>query len=249
MFKLLLKIFMFILIAWLILTSLIFSYRKLSQVKCGKVVIIIPEDSPRFIDEEEITGIISKADAHLFEKQMNAINTEKIERDLEKVASIKNAEVYRRITCDHLDFQGKLVVEVEQRIPVFRVMSGDDDYYIDREGVKVPVSRKFAMRTLVVTGSVKEQFAGERLLPLIRFIREDEFWKAQIQQINVEPDGDLELVPLVGDQLIEFGEPEGYREKFRNLRALYEQGFAETGWERYRKISLKYKNQIVCTKK
>jgi len=57
------------------------------------------------------------------------------------------------------------------------------------------------------------------------------------------------MVPLVGDQLVEFGEPEGYRKKFRNLKALYEQGFAETGWGRYDKISLKFENQVVCTKK
>jgi cell division protein FtsQ len=101
---------------------------------------------------------------------------------------------------------------------------------------------------LVVTGKVDEQFARERLLPMVSFIGSDDFWKIQIQQLNVIEEGEVQMVPLVGDQLVEFGEPESYFNKFRNLKALYEQGFIETGWARYDTISLKFENQVVCSK-
>ena len=249
MFKKLLKIGMFVLLAGVVIGSLAFSSGKLSKVSCSELKVIIPDDSPRFLDEEEIVRLIDKADAQLLQKQLDVVNTEKIEQALEKTPAIKKAEVFRHISGDQLDFKGKLVVEIHQREPLFRVMNGQNDFYLDEEGVSIPANPKFTAHVLLVTGKADEKFAREKLLPLVVFIENDEFWKAQIRQVNVEQDGEVVLVPLVGEQLIDFGEPTDYREKLRNLKALYEQGFAQNGWDRYKKISLKYKNQVVCTKK
>ncbi|MGD9931509.1 MAG: cell division protein FtsQ/DivIB [Mangrovibacterium sp.] len=249
MFKKLVHIALFVLMVAVIISSLAFSSGKLSKVMCNELKVIIPDSSPRFIDEEEVTRLIRKADANLLEKQLNAINAETLEVQLEKTPAIKNAEVFRHITGDRLDFNGKLVVEVHQREPLFRVISGDRDFYIDEEGVSIPANPKFTAHVLLVTGKADEKYAREKLLPFVNYIESDDFWKAQVRQVHVEADGEIILVPLIGDQLIEFGEPVDYHEKLRNLKALYEQGFAQTGWARYKKISLKYKNQVVCTKK
>jgi cell division protein FtsQ len=45
-----------------------------------------------------------------------------------------------------------------------------------------------------------------------------------------------------------FGSIENYEEKFRNLEAFYKKGLPVSGWNLYKEINLKYKNQIVCTK-
>jgi cell division protein FtsQ len=94
-----------------------------------------------------------------------------------------------------------------------------------------------------------EKYARQQLLPLVIFIEENEFWKAQIEQLQVKPDGEIIMAPLVGDQLIEFGDAKNYRQKLQNLKALYEQAFPKTGWDYYSKINVKYTNQVVCTKK
>ncbi len=249
MFKKLLKIGLFILMVVVIISSLAFSSGRMARVKCAEVKVIIPEDSPRFIDEEEIARLINKADPKILEKKLESINTEKLERQLEKATAIKNAEVFPRITGDNLSFKGKLVVEVEQREPVFRVMNGKEDIYLDEEGVVIPANPKFASHVLLVTGKADAEFARGKLLPFANYVTTDEFWKVQIKQVDVNGEGELVLVPLIGDQIIEFGEPSNYREKLRNLKAFYEQGMPEAGWDRYQKISLKYKNQVVCTKK
>ena len=81
------------------------------------------------------------------------------------------------------------------------------------------------------------------------FVNKDEFWRAQIEQVLIQPKGDLLLLPQVGDYLIEFGKADNYKAKFRNLKAVYQQGFKNFGWNKYRVISVKYQNQVVCTKK
>lgn len=243
------KISIFVLTVAMISVSLVFSSRRLAKVTCEEVEVVVPADAPGIVDLDEIKKLVGELDAGLLNRQLYSINTEHIENGLEKISAIKNAEVFRQFLVENFRVKGKLVIEVEQREPMFRILSGKDDYYMDREGVRIDVSGAFTLHVLIVTGEVEEKFARERLLPLISFIDDNDFWKAQIQQVHVMAGGELQMVPLVGDQLVEFGEPEGYRKKFRNLKALYEQGFAETGWGRYDKISLKFENQVVCTKK
>lgn len=249
MFKSFLNIILVGVLVIFVLGSLAFSAGKLAKVNCDELVVKIAEDSPRFLDEEEIERLVKKADEKLFEKQLNKINTEALEAELKKETAIKNVEIYRRVTGETMEFKGRLLVEVEQRSPVLRVINGKEDFYLDNEGVRIPSSQVFTAKVLLVSGHADEKLAREQLLPMINFMDEDEFWKAQIEQIQVNKNGELFMAPLVGDQLIEFGAPSDYLIKFRNLKALYEQALPKVGWEYYSKINLKYTNQVVCTKK
>ncbi len=239
----------FIILLAVMVVSLAFSGSGLSKVKCSKVSVVINEDSPRFLDEEEIERIIKKSNEKLFEKNLSSINTDRLEEKLQTVASIKKAEVFRKITGKELDFKGHLIAEIEQRRPIVRIISGDQDYYLDNEGVKIPRNDKFTVKVMIVNGAVSEKFAREKLLPFAIYVDENEFWNAMIGQVYVRQNEELILVTQIGDQLIEFGEADRTQEKFRNLKALYQQVFAELGWGKYKSINLKYKNQVVCTKK
>lgn len=249
MFRSVLKIGAFGLIVVFVMISLAFSSSQLSKVKCSDLVVVIPKDSPRFIDEDQIKGLVKKADAKLFEQKLDEINTEKLEQELKKETAIKNVEIYQRVIGSNMDFKGRLMVEVEQREPVVRVISDKEDFYMDNEGVKIPASSRFTAKVLLVNGNCDAQFARKKLLPLISFINNHEFWKAQIEQLYVDKNGEITMAPLIGDQLIEFGDASDFRVKFRNLKALYEQAFPKKGWDYYSKINLKYTNQVVCTKK
>ncbi|MGQ8336386.1 cell division protein FtsQ/DivIB [Sunxiuqinia sp. A32] len=247
--KRVLHIIVLMVIGVILIISLAFSTGELSKVKCTGVTVLIKDGSPRFLDEEEITNLIKKTDANLLEKKLSDINTNELEEKLSQVGSIRKIEVFRHISGESLNFKGSIIAEVEQRNPIVRVMSGNDDYYLDVEGVKIDQTNKFTAKVLVANGSISQKFAKEELLSIVRFIDENEFWKAQIEQIYVENDGELILVPQVGDQLIEFGNSEDFQKKFRNLKALYQQVFSISGWTHYKNISLKYQNQVVCTKK
>ncbi|MCB0480014.1 MAG: hypothetical protein KDC83_01220 [Flavobacteriales bacterium] len=89
----------------------------------------------------------------------------------------------------------------------------------------------------------------KNLFTLGRFITSDPFWNAQISQIYVNRNGDLELTPRVGKHKIIFGSTENLEEKFSKLLLFYQKGLARTGWNEFTSINLKFKNQVVCTKK
>ena len=53
----------------------------------------------------------------------------------------------------------------------------------------------------------------------------------------------------LGEHKIHFGLLTRVNEKLDNLYQFYQQAMPLKGWQTYSDISLKYKNQIVCTKK
>jgi len=249
MFRRILNIGLVVLGGSFAIVTLAFSSGSLSKVKCDELTVVIPDDSPRFIDEAEVARLVKDADPKLFEKKLEEVNANSLELKLRKTPAIKNVEVFRHISGERMHFKGNLVVEVMQREPLLRVFEGATDYYMDEAGVVIPANRQFTTKVMLVTGDTDEEYVREKLIPLVQFIIDDDFWGVQIKQIQVTSTGELLMVPLVGDQLIEFGEPNNFREKFRNLKALYQQAFSKLGWDKYKKISLKYKNQVVCTKR
>jgi cell division protein FtsQ len=67
--------------------------------------------------------------------------------------------------------------------------------------------------------------------------------------MHLEENEDIILIPRVGYQQIVFGKPVNVEDKFRKLKLFYEKGISDKGWNNYSYINLKFKNQIVCTKK
>ena len=130
-----------------------------------------------------------------------------------------------------------------------RVVRSSGSYYLDKHGVRIPVSTSYPTNVLVTTGSVSEDFAVEKLLPFVMYVEDNDFWKAQIQQIHVEEDGDVLLDPLVGGHIIELGEIDNYREKLNIMRAFYKQVLVKNNWDKYEKVSLKYNNQVVAKRR
>jgi len=148
-----------------------------------------------------------------------------------------------------LSFKGKLVISLDERTPIIRIKNSTEDYYMDMDGNKIPTSPKYVQRIMIATATIPDPELLKSLLKMADFVNKDDFWRAQIEQVFVQAKGELLLLPQVGDYLIEFGTPDDFALKFRNLKAVYQQGFKNLGWNKYRTISVKYRNQVVCTKK
>jgi cell division protein FtsQ len=146
--------------------------------------------------------------------------------------------------------------------------SDGESYYLDKEGSVMPTSDNYTARVPVASGfimekqydmqqhnvvamsdSLKKLSCLDDLFELAIFIRNDEFWKAQIQQIRVESNGELTLIPTVGDHHILLGRTDKMEQKFKKLLLFYKKGLNTTGWDQYSSINLKYKDQVICTKK
>ncbi len=228
-------------------------------------VSVNQDDDLYFLDKMDVIQLIKDRGDSIVGQPKSTVNISQIEKALNSHADISNAEVYMSIN-------GEVKVEVTQRKPVVRIMNLDgDSYYIDNEGTLMPLSDKYTAKVLIVNGMISEPFIKrytysiadigkdsllnatsmlDEVYAMANYINADKFWNAQIQQIYINKDRDMEIVPMVGDQKIIFGDTTHMDEKFKKLLTFYQQGLNTTGWwDKYSIINLKFKNQIVCTKK
>lgn len=227
-----------------------------SRLCAGVEVMIDNEAGNHFVDEEDVEGLMA---AQLpngnFDLPIKFIPLKELEDTLEQNPYIENAELY-------IDINGKLWAEIEQKYPLIRVINAENQaYYISREGEKMPISLDFTARVPVASGNVYDNGSLEGMIyaPITRslflladYIDRTPFWKSQVEQIYVAQNGDISIIPKVGEHEIIFGTLETMQDienKFDLLMEFYKKGLSSVGWNVYKEINLKYKNQIVCTKK
>lgn len=240
---------------WLIAIAIItvsfgFSLKESNKLVCSEIKVDITDScGVRFVRSNDIKNWVKLYHREIFGGKINPTNIRNIEESIQKIQAVEEVSVFTNFYNNGLKNSQVLIVRIKQREPIFRVMGSGKTYYIDRFGKYINWSAYFTPRVIVVGGNFSAKYAAERLLPLITYINKDSFWSSQIDQIYVNGDGELSMIPKVGDQIIYFGVPEDYNIKFRNLKALYTEGFKSGGWSRYSAINAKFLNQIVCTKK
>lgn len=211
---------------------------------CGRFEIEVEqENDEKFIKASELEENIAKKGLNPYGKQLKDINTYAIQEAILENKLIKSAEVF--VTSD-----GSIRAVVKERIPLIRIMaSNGENYYIDKDGERMPLSKHSTAYLPVATGNVKEEFAKTDLYKFALFLYENEFWNAQIEQIVVQPDAEVVLISRVGDHQILMGKLENVEDKLNRLKAFYKNALPETGWNRYTKINLKYDKQVIGTKR
>lgn len=225
---------------------------KKQTVKCTDVKILIP-GADNFIEREEIDAILKEDQGILLGRNLENINIHKIEKKLQSNPYIGFAKVY-------VDMDGILHIEVKQRQPILRILNENgQDFYIDNDGLKMPISSNFTANVLVATGHITEVF-GSRvdtlhtqlardLYKTAQYIKKDTLWDSQIEQIVVDQKNDIELIPRVGNQRIVLGNADSLEKKMSNLLLFYKKAMPQVGWDTYKTINIKYTNQIVCEKR
>ena len=249
MLRKLLKLAGYLALMMFFIITLAFTSHESKNVPCRSVEIEFGNDELIKLSKADISRMVKTADSEITKKKLDEINSEVIEKEVEKNPAVLKAEVYKVVAKDTTSYKGILTVRVKHRRPVVRIMSESGSYYLDKFGNKIPISTSYTANVLVATGYFTEKYAKKQLLPFILFVENDEFWKAQIEQVQIEKNGDVILTPLVGDQIIELGKLTDFREKLRNMKAFYSQVLANNNWNKYDRISLKFKNQVVAKRR
>ena len=195
-----------------------------------------------YMTTADITDLLGKHGLNPTGRYLDEVSLRSMEDVLKASSLIASCECYKTLG-------GYVVVEVECRRPILRVMpNGGSSYYLDEEGQVIDHIAK-AVYVPIATGYITQEFAQEELLTLAHYLQNDELWNAQIEQICVTQRGELELIPRVGDHVIVLGRPGNYAEKFGNLQTFYKKGLSEVGWGRYSRINVDYNNKVIGTKK
>ena len=233
------------------------------EIVCYNIRIDIDRSNGNyFVEEEDIHSMVYYEMDTLIGRPISIIEAEKLEHKINNHPSVSNTEVYKTI-------DGQLVIQVKQRTPIVRLFAmNGDSYYLDSTGKVMPPSEKYTSRVFVANGyiydsfldvnhmnarkildSLQERTSIDDIFVFAEFIRKNSFWKAQIEQLYVNKDFEIELIPRVGNHRIVFGDATEIEKKFNKLKIFYSKGLVKTGWNEYSVINLKYANQVVCKKR
>jgi cell division protein FtsQ len=167
------------------------------------------------------------------------INLREVELKIEEMPAVKKAEV-------SFDLRGILSIDIEQRIPVIRIVpKGKESYYLDNSFVKIPDNDVEVARVPIANGVLSAAMI-KKVYTLSTYVQENAFIEALSEQIFVNNKGDLVIVPKIKNQKIVVGDTNNIEEKFKKLIDFYNEGLNKTGWDTYQTINLKYKDQVVC---
>ncbi len=232
---------------------------KFNNEVCREIKISITDSAEhRFITPGNLLSMIQNENMRLLGAGLSTIDLEKIENILAGVRELECVEVYT--TAD-----GILHIDADQRNPVMRVITSfRNNFYIDKYGFVIPHSNTFTPRLIVVSGNIEvpdncimgksileqdENLMVIKAFRMVEYINGDEFWSRLIEQIWINEKGEFELVPRIGEHIVKFGTAGNYEWKFRVLRTFYKEKMADAGWNKYDEIDMRFKGQLVCTKK
>lgn len=228
-----------------------FGERKQGGSVCKDIVIELDNlNENHFLDEADVMKLVGNSGQAIIGTGIDRINLKEIEAKLKYDKHILDAQLYG-------DLKGNLIVNVELRRPIARIVQSDAlDAYVSEDGVVMPVSEKYTSRVILLSGpfvkkliemqDLKKTDEGKQILEMIEFINGEKFWKAQVAQMDINSEGKISIFPQVTGQKVEFGKPENIEEKFKKLMIFYKEILPRMGWNKYSKVSLEYEGQIVA---
>jgi cell division protein FtsQ len=211
----------------------------------GVVVEINGAEKHMFIDEQDVLNIINES-APVIGRPLCGVKLRKLEYLVEKNPWVNNAEMF-------FDNQYSLQINIVEKEPIARVFeTNGQSYYLDTAMNKLPLSSKLSARVPVFTGfpSTKKIDTAlvQSVIQLATLVNADSFFTAQFAQIDIIPNRQFEMIPVIGDHLIAFGDAADAADKLNRLKAFYQAAWLQHGLNTYKVISLKYKGQVVGIK-
>jgi len=239
-----LKNFIYILITLFIVVIVIFFFKNTSS----PIKEIVVNSENKFLDRYQIESLITeKMDKDSIIKNVNII-----EKNILANPFVKEIKLYQ-------DLSNKLIVDLVQYQPIARLVSENKkDFYIDLHGNIFPTSTKFSERVLLIHTADNINFDlkninstdyGKKIFTMINYIINDTFLSKIISEIDINYNKNIIIYPQVSKQKIIFGYPEQIDVKFDKLMLFYKKILPAKGWNTYKTVNLKFKNQIICDKK
>lgn len=235
-----------------LLTLLIAANKKEQTHLCKDVFIKIKGVGETFyIDKGDIITILKNgSDKKLIGQPLTKINLAGMEKLLEKSSWVEDAEIY-------FDSQDVLHITATERQPVARIFTRmGTSYYIDSAAVRLPLLQKMSVRVPLVTnfpGGKKLKSQDSVLLKNIKelamFVVNNPFWNAQVAQIDIVDEKNIEIIPTIGNHIIRIGSATNIEEKFDRLFVFYKKVLSKTGFDHYSIVDVQYKNQVVATQR
>lgn len=231
-----------------LLVLLVAAIGKKNREHCSDLAITIRGvQNNFFLDQKDVLSIISTATGGKIKGQtISTINLRKLEQLLEKNTWIQDAELY-------FDNQDVLHVIVYEREPIARVFALDGkSFYLDSSAYVIPLSDKKTADVPVFTSfpttrnmSDKDSVLLKDIRNISQYIISHDFWMSQVEQVDITPARNFEMVPTIGNHVVKLGDGNDIAQKFHRLFVFYKDVMSKTGFEKYSIVDVQFAGQVI----
>lgn len=170
---------------------------------------------------------------------VQSVSLQEVTAWVRSIPAVNDVEVYPGL--DRV-----LHVRVSQKEPVARWHSGPNeaDVYIDTNGEALPLSPYFTARVPVIHAKTMDQ--AQEAFALIQATCQHPIWSAFIDQVEVDANGELEIVPRIGGARVALGDTSNLDAKLDNLLTFYRAQIRRGNLNDYQRINLAFAGQVVA---
>ena len=222
-----------------IISMYAFSEHRSTQRKISDVGIQFEGSDNLYMTEAMVNKLLIQNYGPLRNAPKEEVVLNTIESVLQTHDMVKNAQVY-------LTIDGKLNTRIKQRQPIGRV-AGITQFYLDDEGMKMPLSRNHSARVPIITGNITGE-SLEDVYVILKYINEDPFLSKNVIGIHIESVSDYRLKFRLENFVVRLGDISDLPSKFSNFKAFYAKAVQDKTLAHYQVVSLEFENQVVCTK-
>lgn len=217
-----------------------FTSNRNSHRKLKKSEVIFVGENNNFVKQESVNKLLIENSSDVKTIAKDELNLNKLENSINAHPMIQKSEVF-------VSVDGVLKAVVQQKTPVARVVDEQGSFYIDYEGNTMPLSDNYTARVPLISGenNIKNK---KKLSEVLKMIYDDEFLKKNIIGIQVLSDESLLMSNRNFDYQIDFGRMLNEEQKFKNYKAFFQKAVLDSTLYKYKKISLRFTHQVVCTK-
>ncbi len=166
------------------------------------------------------------------------INISMLEENIDDHPLVSKSEVFSSLN-------GGLYIHTGVKRPVARVHDGKSSFYLDENGEIMPLSKRYSLPVLLVTGSV-DAWQRTTLMNLIHHLSNDDFFAQRIAGLDINDRGEAKLYPASMQFTIVLGPEVDVLARIHKLEVFWENALDEALAKRLKQIDLRFNRQVVC---
>lgn len=211
---------------------------------CAGIVVNIDGTGPiaAGISKETIKHELGALATNYARTPIGKINVDSIERYLSRFNNFEHVECY-------LDGSARLCLNITPMVPVARIFTDNDSYYINRAGKRIDARPEYYADVPVVYGKFTRSIPASMSLPVVDRVASDSLLRSLVTMIVYRSPDNIMVVPRLRGHIVNLGDTSNLDTKFKNLLLAYRKILPVKGWDYYDTISVKFKGQVVCTRR
>jgi len=210
-----------------------------TDTPCTGIEYIIEDRAERlYVTERELQQVLEEEHINPVGKALNTMSLHRIEKAIERHPMVRTAECY-------LTPRNEVKVRLTQRVPLLRVQTPGDAYFIDTDRKVMQARAAVRDTVLIVTGAVGVQIASNQLANFALWLQDTPFWQKRIHHVFVQSPQTIYVYQKGNQPRILIGSMRDYERKMKKMRTFYENAADIIQDKNYAEYDVRFSGQVI----